>query len=187
MLPDDTPSGWQGWFMNTRRETFKNRMLREAIINAFDFEWTNKTIMYGAYKRTVSVFENSNMTAEGKPDEAELAVLEPFRGKVPDEVFGEPYVPPVTDGSGQDRTLLRRASQLLQQAGFVLKDGKRVTPKGEPLTIEFLIDDPTFEPHHNAYVKNLAVIGIDATVRRVDPVQYKARVDDRDFDITVER
>ncbi len=187
VLADDTPSGAQGWFMNMRRDKFKDRRLREAMIDAFDFEWTNKNIMYSSYQRTHSVFQNSDMMAVGKPGAEELAVLEPFRGKVPDEVFGEPYVPPVTDGSGQDRTLLRRASQLLQQAGFMLKDGKRVTPKGEPLTIEFLIDDPTFEPHHNAYVKNLAVVGIDATVRRVDPVQYKARVDDRDFDITVER
>ncbi|MGB9368290.1 MAG: extracellular solute-binding protein [Xanthobacteraceae bacterium] len=187
MLPDDTPSGGQGWFMNTRREKFKNRTLREAIIDAFDFEWTNKTIMYGAYKRTVSVFQNSNMMAEGKPSEAELALLEPFRGKVPDEVFGEPYVPPVSDGSGQDRALLRRASQLLQQAGYPIKDGKRVDAKGEPVTIEFLIDEPTFQPHHMPFIKNLATVGIDATLRVVDPVQFRKRVDEFDFDISVQR
>jgi microcin C transport system substrate-binding protein len=187
MLPDDTPSGGQGWFMNLRREKFKNRQLREAIINAFDFEWTNKTIMYGAYKRTVSVFENSNMMAEGKPDEAELALLEPFRGKVPDEVFGEPFVPPVSDGSGQDRGMLRKASQMLQQAGYPIKDGKRVDAKGEPVTFEFLIDEPSFQPHHMPFIKNLATIGIDATLRVVDPVQYRKRVDDFDFDVTVQR
>lgn len=187
MLPDDTPSGGQGWFMNTRREKFKNRTLREAIINAFDFEWTNKTIMYGAYKRTVSVFQNSNMMAEGKPDEAELALLEPFRGKVPDEVFGEPFLPPVSDGSGQDRALLRKASQLLQQAGYPIKDGKRVDAKGEPVTIEFLIDEPTFQPHHMPFIKNLATVGIDATLRVVDPVQFRKRVDEFDFDISVQR
>jgi microcin C transport system substrate-binding protein len=187
VLPDDTPSGAQGWFMNMRRDKFKDRRVREALIDAFDFEWTNKNIMYSSYQRTHSVFQNSDMMAIGKPNADELAVLEPFRGKVPDEVFGEPFVPPVTDGSGQDRVLLRRASQLLQQAGFVIKDGKRVGPKDDVLSIEFLIDDPTFEPHHNAYVKNLAVLGIEATVRRVDPVQYKARVDDRDFDVAVER
>jgi microcin C transport system substrate-binding protein len=111
MLPDDTPSGAQGWFINTRREKFKNPKLREALINAFDFEWTNKTIMYGAYKRTQSVFQNSDMMAVGKPSLDELALLESFRGKVPDEVFGEPYVPPVSDGSGIDRQMLRRGSQ----------------------------------------------------------------------------
>jgi len=187
MLPDDTPSGGQGWFMNMRREKFKNRTLREAIIDAFDFEWTNQTIMYGAYKRTVSVFQNSNMMAEGKPSEAELALLEPFRGKVPDEVFGEPYVPPVSDGSGQDRTLLRKASHLLQQAGYPVADGKRVDAKGEPVTFEFLIDEPTFQPHHMPFIKNLATLGIDATLRVVDPVQFRKRVDEFDFDVTVQR
>jgi microcin C transport system substrate-binding protein len=187
MLPDDTPSGGQGWFMNTRREKFKNRMLREAIINAFDFEWTNKTIMYGAYKRTVSLFQNSNMMAEGKPAEAELALLAPFRGKVPDEVFGEPYLPPVSDGSGQDRTLLRKASHLLQEAGYPVKDGKRVDAKGEPVTFEFLIDEPTFQPHHMPFIKNLATLGIEATLRVVDPVQFRKRMDEFDFDVTVQR
>jgi microcin C transport system substrate-binding protein len=187
VLPDDTPSGAQGWFINTRREKFKDRRVREALIDAFDFEWTNKNIMYGSYDRTHSVFQNSPMMAKGKPDAAELALLEPFRGKVPDEVFGEPYVPPVSDLSGQDRKLLRRAAQLLNDAGYGLKDGKRVLPGGQPITIEFLIDEPTFQPHHLPYIKNLGVLGIDATLRIVDPVQYRARVDAFDFDITVER
>ena len=130
-LPDETPSGGQGWFMNTRREAFKDARIREALIQAFDFEWTNKTIMYGAYARTVSPFQNSDMVAEGLPSPEELKLLEPFRGKVPDEVFGMPFVPPVSDGSGQDRTLLRKASQLLQDAGAVIKDGKRLLPNGD--------------------------------------------------------
>jgi microcin C transport system substrate-binding protein len=187
ILPDDTPSGGQGWFMNTRREKFKNPLLREAVIHAFDFEWTNQNIMYGAYKRTFSVFQNSNMTAEGKPGAEELALLEPFRGKVPEEVFGAPFMPPVSDGSGQDRALLRKASQLLQQAGYPIKDGKRVDPKGEPVTIEFLIEEPTFQPHHMPFIKNLGVLGIDATLRIVDPVQFKKRTDEFDFDITTTR
>ena len=186
-LPDGTLSGAQGWFPNLRRDKFKDRRLREALIDAFDFEWTNKNVMYGAYQRTVSMFQNSPLMATGKPSAEEAALLEPFRGKVPDEVFGEPYVPPVTDGSGQDRPVLRKASALLAQAGFTLKNGKRVDPKGNPFTIEFLVDDPTFEPHHMAYITNLNLIGIDATIREVDPVQYKARLDDREFDMTVER
>ena len=124
VLPDDTPSGAQGWFFNTRREKFKNRMLREALILAFDFEWTNKSIMYGSYDRTHSVFQNSNMMANGKPGADELALLEPFRGKVPDEVFGEPFVPPVTDGSGQDRNLLRQASAIASEG--------RIPDQGRP-------------------------------------------------------
>jgi microcin C transport system substrate-binding protein len=187
VLPDDTPSGAQGWFINTRRNKFKDRRVREALIDAFDFEWTNKNIMYGSYERTHSVFQNSPMMAKGKPDAAELVLLEPFRGKVPDEVFGEPYVPPVTDGSGQDRQWLRRGAQLLSDAGCTIKNGKRILPSGEPITIEFLGDEPTFQPHHLPYIKNLGTLGIDATLRLVDPVQYRARVDAFDFDITVER
>ena len=117
-LPDELPSGGQGWFFNTRRDKFKDPRVREAIINAFDFEWTNKTVMYGAYARTVSPFQNSDMVATGLPSPEELKLLEPFRGQVPDEVFGEPFVPPVSDGSGQDRALLRKAQQLLQDASF---------------------------------------------------------------------
>ena len=187
IIPDATPSGAQGWFMNMRREKFKDRRLREALIDAFDFEWTNRNIMYGSYDRTQSIFENSPMKATGKPSVAEVALLEPFRKELPEEVFGEPYVPPVTDGSGQDRRWLRQGAQLLNEAGFALKNGKRVMPNGTPVTIEFLIDEPTFQPHHLPYIKNLSTLGIDATLRIVDPVQYRARVDGFDFDITVER
>ena len=186
-IPDDTPSGAQGWFINTRRKKFADRRLREALNNAFDFEWTNKTIMYGCYERTISVFQNSDMMAKGKPSAAELKLLEPLRGRVADEVFGEPYVPPVTDGSGNDRAILRKAVDLLAAAGCAVKDGKRVLPSGEPITIEFLLNEPTFEPHHLALIKNLATLGIAANIRLVDPVQYRARLDDFDFDITVER
>ena len=184
---DDTPSAAQGWFINTRRKQFKDRRLREALIDAFDFEYTNKNIMYGSYDRTQSIFENSPMKAKGAPSAAELVLLEPFRGKVPDEVFGEPYVPPVTDGSGRDVARLRHGAQLLDAAGCALKNGKRVLPDGSPITVEFLIDEPTFQPHHLPYIRNLTTLGIQATLRIVDPVQYRARVDGFDFDITVER
>jgi microcin C transport system substrate-binding protein len=187
VIPDDTPSGAQGWFPNLRRDKFKDRRVREALIYAFDFEWTNKNIMYGSYARTHSVFQNSPMMAMGPPSTEEAALLEPFRGQVADEVFGAPFVPPVSDGSGRDRALLRKANALLLEAGCGLKDTKRLTPKGEPFTIEFLLDEPSFEPHHLALIKNLAALGIDATMRVVDPVQYKARQDDRDFDMMVER
>jgi len=186
-LPDETPSGAQGWFINTRRGKFRDPRLREALILAFDFEWTNRNIMYGSYARTHSVFQNSDMMAEGKPSEDELKLLEPFRGKVPDEVFGEPFVPPVTDGSGSDRKLLRRASELLREAGWTVKGGQRVNARGERMTVEFLLDEPTFQPHHMPFIKNLGVLGIEATLRMVDPVQYRRRVDDFDFDLAVQR
>ncbi len=186
-IPDETPSGAQGWFINTRRQKFADPRLREALIDAFDFEWTNKTVMYGSYLRTVSVFQNSDMMAKGPPSADEVALLEPFRGHVPDEVFGAPYVPPVSDGTGQDRAQLRKAAQLLKDAGCAIVDGKRVLPGGEPIAIEFLLDEASFEPHHMPFIKNLGTLGIDATIRLVDPVQYRARRDGFDFDITIDR
>ncbi len=184
LIPDDTPSAAQGWYFNTRRPKFANPRFREALNYAFDFEWTNKTLMYGAYKRTRSLFQNTDMMAVGPPGPEELKLLEPWRGKVPDQVFGEPFVPPVSDGSGQDRALLRKASQMLQEAGFPIKNGKRVNAAGEPITFEFLFEEPTLQPHHGLLIKNLATLGIDATQRIVDPVQYRARVEDFNFDVT---
>jgi microcin C transport system substrate-binding protein len=186
-LPDETPSGGQGWFFNTRRDKFKDPRVREAVNYAFDFEWTNKTVMYGAYARTVSPFQNSDMVATGLPSPEELKLLEPFRGQVPDEVFGEPFVPPVSDGSGQDRKLLRKAQQLLQEAKLPIKDGKRLLPNGEVFTIEFLIDEASFQPHHATFIKNLGQLGIEAAIRLIDAVQYRARVGSFDFDVTIQR
>jgi len=186
-LADDTPSGAQGWFINTRRKKFAHPKFREALNYAFDFEWTNKNIMYGSYQRTHSVFQNSDMMAEGKPTPEELALLEPFRSQLPNEVFAEPFVPPVSDGSGQDRALLRKATQLLQEAGYVIKDGKRVAPGGERLSIEFLIEEPSFQPHHMPFIKNLGTIGIDASLRIIDATQMQARTNDFDFDVVIQR
>ncbi|MFY9771397.1 MAG: extracellular solute-binding protein [Xanthobacteraceae bacterium] len=186
-IPDDTPSGAQGWFINRRRRKFVDPRVRDALNNAFDFEWTNKTIMYGSYKRTVSVFQNSDMMASGPPTPEETALLEPFRAQLPAEVFGEPYIPPVSDGSGEDRVLLRKAAQLLGEAGCPIQNGKRVLADGTPFTLEFLIDEPSFQPHHMPFIRNLKALGIDASLRIVDPVQYRARRDDFDFDITIDR
>lgn len=102
-------------------------------------------------------------------------------------MFGEPYVPPVTDGSGQDRTLLRKAQQLLQEAKLPVKDGKRLLPNGDVFTVEFLIEEPSFQPHHASFIKNLNTLGIEASLRLVDAVQHRARVEAFDFDVTVER
>ncbi|OAF07967.1 extracellular solute-binding protein [Bradyrhizobium neotropicale] len=186
-VPDQTPSGGQGWFLNTRRDKFKDAKVREAINYAFDFEWTNKTIMYGAYARTCSPFQNSDLVAEGLPSPEELKLLEPFRGQVPDEVFGEPFVPPVSDGSGQDRALLRKAQQLLQEAQLPIKDGKRFLPNGEVFKIEFLTDEASFQPHHASFLKNLNMLGIDANLRLIDAVQYRTRVEAFDFDVAINR
>ena len=102
-------------------------------------------------------------------------------------MFGEPFVPPVSDGSGQDRTLLRKAHAIAQRRRLAVKDGKRLLPDGEVFTIEFLLDEPSFQPHHAPFIKNLGTLGIEASIRLVDAVQYRARVEDFDFDMTIER
>ena len=127
------------------------------------------------------------MKATGKPSAEELALLEPFRGQLPPEVFDEPYKSPVSDGSGQDRKLLREAGRLLDEAGWKVKDGKRVNAKGEALELEFLIVDPAIERILTPYVKNLQAIGVQATIRRIDAAQYERRVKSFDFDVVTTR
>jgi microcin C transport system substrate-binding protein len=186
-LPDETPSGAQGFFINTRRDRFKDVRVREALGLAFDFEWTNKNLFFELYTRTASYFENSSMKAAGAPTAAELALLEPFRDKLPASVFGEPVAPPVSDASGTDRKLLRRAAQLLDEAGWKVNAATRQNARGEPLTIEILIFSPSFERIILPYIKNLKAIGVDASLRRVDPAQYERRVKAFDFDIVTQR
>lgn len=192
VLPDATPSGAQGWFPNLRREKFQDVRVRRALNLAFDYEWTNKTLFYGSYRRTESYFENSDMKAVGPPSPDELKLLEPFRDKLPAEVFAEPAKQPVSDGSGSDRRLLREAQRLLAEAGWKIdpKAGSqpRITnAKGETLDVEFLINEPSFERILGPYIKNLQAIGINASIRRVDSAQYERRVKTYDFDIVTSR
>ncbi|WP_428671908.1 ABC transporter substrate-binding protein, partial [Roseibium sp.] len=144
-------------------------------------------LFYGLYERTQSFFENSDMKAEGLPSEAELALLEPFRDQLPDDVFGEAIVPPVSDGSGSDRALLRKASELLQEAGYRRQGADLIGPDGNPLEIEFLNNTTVFEKITNPVIKNLERLGIKASLRIVDPAQYQSRMNDYDFDIASRR
>lgn len=182
-IPDGSPSGGQGWLFNTRRDKFKDIRVREALVEAFDFEWINANIMYNSYVRTASYFENSPLKAEGLPSPEELKLLAPFRGKVPDTVFGEPVSPPVSDGSGRDRARLRRATELLREAGWTIQEGVLRNADRQAFTIEFLDTSPGLEPHLNAYIANLKRIGIEATIRYVDGTQYQSRTNDYDFDV----
>jgi len=187
-LPDGQPSGAQGFFINTRRDKFSDRLVRKALDYAFDFEWTNKKLFHNFYERTASFFENSDLKAEGTPSDAEVKLLEPYRDQLPESVFGQAYVPPKSNGSGQDRRLLRKASRLLRESGWIVRDGRRVNAEsGEQLTIEFLIFSPTFERIINPYIRNLERLGIDASIRRVDPSQYQERMKSFKFDITTRR
>lgn len=186
-LKDDTPSGTQGFFINTRKEKFKDIRVREAIGLAFDFEWTNKNLFYNLYKRTGSYFENSNFKATGKPGPDELALLEPFKDQLKPAVFEDVKRPPKTNGTGQDRKNLRKASRLLKAAGWVMKKGVRVNKAGEPLKLEFLTFSPSFSRIILPIIRNLKTLGIDATLRLVDPAQYQERLKNFDFDLTTSR
>ena len=187
-IPDELPSGTQGFFINLRRAKFTDVRVRRAFDMAFDFEWENKNLFYDLYKRTTSYFENSDLKATGLPSPDELALLEPFKAQLPPEVFGLPYTPPVTDGSGSDeRKALREAGNLLDAAGWTNKNGQRVNAKGDPLDVEFLIFEQGFERIIAPFIARLEKIGVKAAIRRVDPAQYQQRIKTFDFDITVQR
>lgn len=182
-IKNELPSGMQGFVFNLRKPMFQDVRVRRAIDLAFDFEWTNKNVAFGAYKRTASYFENSEMAAHGLPSKEELAVLEPYRGKVPDEVFSKAYEPPKTDGSGNNRENLRKAAALLKDAGWVLKDGFLVNGKGEPFVFEIVDQSPIFERWIQPFVRNLERLGIKASLRVVDSSQYQSMLDDFNFDM----
>ncbi len=182
-LPKTDPTGSQGWIFNLRREKFADPRIREALGLCFDFEWTNKNIMFSSFARMTSYFENSDSKAVGLPSAAELKLLEPFRGQVPDEVFGEPFLPPVSDGSGSDRALLRRADEMFRAAGCKRDGNVLKLPNGQPFEIEFLDSQGALQPHTQPFQANLKRLGITATSRIVDGAQYQRRLDEFDFDI----
>ena len=213
-VPDASPSGAQGFFVNPRSPKFKDPRVRRALDLAFDYEWMNKNLFYGLYTRTASYFENSDMKADGPPTAAELTLLEPFRASLPAEVFGRPpHSSSVSDGSGTDRTRLREAVRLLADAGWTIRtetaddvgcgtlcrffgslgvgnpSNELVlrNARGETFDIEFLSPEPTFERILNPYVQSLALLGIKARIRRVDAAQYERRVKSFDFDIVTQR
>ena len=180
----DNPAGMQGFVFNLRRDRFDNIHVREALNWAYDFEWTKKNLFYGQYARTGSFFQGSELAAKGAPSKAELALLEPLRGQVPETVFAPVFQNPITDGSGNIRKNLRKARALLQKAGWEITDGK-LKKDGKPFTIEFLLVQPAFERIVAPYIKNLAKLGIEAKMRTIDPTQYQNRVTNYDYDAIV--
>lgn len=184
-IENTRPAGMQGFIYNTRRPVFADPKVREALAYAFDFEWSNKQFAYGAYTRTDSYFENSELASAGLPAGAELALLEKFRGKVPEEVFTKTYAPPKTDGSGNLRENLRKASQLLDEAGWKAgPDGVRMKD-GKKLEFEILDASPMFERWVLPLTRNLKRLGVIATFRAIDSAQYQNRMNSFDFDMTI--
>ncbi len=188
MLPDRSPSGVQAFFFNLRRAKFDDRRVREALSYAYDFEWENKTLFYGIYQRVRSMFENTEFAATGLPSPAELKLLDPFKDKLPAEVYTAEFHPPRTDGGSSIRDNLRTAQELLKDAGWVFKDGHLVNGKtGQPFSVEFLILEPTEERIIGPYAQNLQRLGIDANIRMVDVATFQRRQDNLDYDVIIRR
>ena len=186
-IPDGTISGGQGWYFNLRRAAFKDRRIREAIQLAFDFEWSNKSLFFGSYKRSHSLFQGANFMASGMPTPEELAILEPFRAQLTDLAFGEAVLMPQSDGSGEDRKQLAKANALLLEAGCTRQGTQLLLPDGAPFTLEFLDDDESFKRVVEPYIGNLKRLGIAASHRIVDGPQYQERVKRFDFDVVATR
>ncbi len=179
----DARPSMQGWWYNLRRGKFADPRTRQALGFAFDFEWTNKNLFFGAYTRQSSFFQKSDFEATGRPSEGELALLEPFRDSLPDAVFGEAVVAPASDGSGRDRAMFRKAADLLAEAGWKREGSALRNASGEALAVEFLIEAEVYERVLTPFVKNLQAIGVDASIRLVDSTQYQRRLQDFDFDV----
>jgi microcin C transport system substrate-binding protein len=177
------PSGLSGLAFNLRRPLFADRRVREALTLSFDFEWLNHTLLHDGYVRTNSLFDNSPMQPTGVPAGDELALLEAWRGKVPDAVFGDVYAAPKSDGSGRNRTNLREAARLLEAAGWTIRDGVRVDAAGNPFRFEILLRDPANERIALAWSRMLKPLGIEVTIRLVESAQFQGQIDTYDFDM----
>ncbi len=192
-IPHMRSTGMQGFAFNIRQPIFSDPRVRRALAYAYNFELANKQLFHGQYTRTASYFSNSRLASTGLPTGAELKVLEPFRGKVPEEVFTTEYLPPAfPEARGRDpfakstRTNLRVAIKLLSEAGWkVNKSGKLVNKNGERMEFEILLINPAFERIALPFVKNMEKLGIVARVRTVDATQYENRLREFDFDMTV--
>ena len=185
-LPHRLPTGMQGFFMNTRRPIFADMRVRQALAWVFDFEWVNANLFYGAYARTSSYFSNSELAASGLPSAAERVLLDPFSAQLPAALFTDDFKLPVTDASGNNRAGLRLALGLLKAAGWEIKDLKLVNAAGQQMSFEILLSQPAMERVALPYVQWLQRLGIETSVRTVDPAQYQVRMDAFDYDMTVD-
>ncbi len=176
----------QGFFFNLRRDKFDDPRVREAIGMAFNFEWSNRALFFGLYRRVDSFWENSELEAKGEIPADELAILSPFREYLRAEVFDEPvYSPPVSSEDQIDRRVIRAAGKLLDEAGWTIQDGVRKNAEGEQLTLEIMNRSPAFDRIINPFIENLELLGIAATNDRIDTSQYVERARNFDFDMMI--
>lgn len=184
-FPTGTPKGMNGFVFNSRREAFGDRVVREALTYFLDFEWLNRNLYSGVYKRTGSYFEGSELSALGRAaDAAELALLEPYKELVRPEVLSGEYRPPVSDGSGRDRNNFRKGLDLLRQAGYERRGNELVAQaSGKPLRFEILVQTRDQERLALAVQRAFGLAGIGVSVRLVDAAQYQERLKSFDFDV----
>ncbi len=181
--PDNTPAGLSGLVFNTRRPQFQDIRVREALNWLYDFETTQRQLLYGQYKRLKSWFPNSEYGSKGAPTPEEIAILDPFKDKLRPQVLAKAFEPPATEGNGLTRTNLREALRLFKEAGWELKNGAMVNAAtGQPFTFEILLADPAFVRLYEPYVETLKKAGVTAAIRVIDSAQYKVRTDEYDFD-----
>ena len=184
--PDNQPQGIQAFFFNMRRAPFDDQRVRKAFGLLYDFETTRRTILYNQYERINSFFPNSDFGALGQPSAEELAILEPYKDKLPGGVFSDEYISPVTDGSGRNRKQVREAIRLFKEAGWEFSEGK-LMKDGQQLKMEILLVQPDQQRVNALFIQNMKKAGIDADFRIVDSAQYQVRVDDFDFDMISSR
>ena len=177
------PTGFQSYFLNTRRPMLKDVRVRQALGLALDYEWMNRQLFYGSYQRVNGLFGNTACAASGLPSREELALLNPWRGKIPDGTFGPMSLPPRTDGDSSLRANLRQARALLKEAGWEVRDGALRNAKGEPMVIEYLDTSEGGVRTVSQWMRALEKLGITLKFRTVDYALYQQRLDQFDFDI----
>lgn len=178
-------AGMQGFIFNLRKPLFRDIRVRQALSQALDFEWSNRNLFYNQYLRNDSYFSNSELAATGKPSDEELKLLQPYRDKLPAELFEKSWQPPSTKPPGSLRDNLRRARELLKQAGWEFRDGALRNSKGEPFSFNIILVQKGFERIVAPFARNLKKLGVEVEYRTIDPALYQRRLDKFDFDMTV--
>lgn len=181
------PTGMRGFVLNTRRSPFDDLRVRRALETMFDFEWINRTLYRSAYERIPSYFGNSELAHSGAATGLEREYLLPFADQLPADTLEQSWHPTSGDGSGRDRRRVRRARELLAQAGWTVSDGVLTNAAGEPFQFEILVRSSTDEKIGEIYTRALAPLGIEVNVRLVDSAQFQARLNSYDYDVTVYR
>ncbi len=184
VFPHHLPSGMQGFVFNLRRPIFRDRRVREALNYAFDFQWMNQNLFYGLYTRTNSFFDNSDLKAPPHMDPIEETLLKPYRDILPSEVFQEVFQTP----NGSTRYKLKKALDLLSEAGWTVQNGILQNEAGDPFRFEILLDSASIGAWERVtlpFVGRLKRLGIQVDIRVVDPIQYKNRLDQFDYDMIV--